>query len=243
MNNENKARTKVERWVRTTWTMIFVMIITLFFGVENQAYAQVKETIVYNKYILYINKYNNLVNIKDIINIDYNNYINNKRNKSKRLSKQETVYLINDLTSRDTFEMPVYSKSLNLKNVRVDKRVIISRLANAIKSHETGGVGAYYRKSYSSSACGAYQYMPKTWNNFMGYKTACHAPEWVQDLRMINELKHSYEKYGSWDKAVAAHLSPARAKDRKLWNQRIHGNPTVAEYVRSVFDKANLVLA
>lgn len=231
-------------WARTTWTMIFVMIITLFFGGEPAANAQMKEAIVYNKYILYINKYNNIVNIKDIINIDYNKYINKEKIKNNRLSRQiKTVYLINDLTSSDTFEMPDYSKMLNLKTARVDQRVIISRLANAIKSQETGGPGSYYRKSYSSSACGAYQYMPKTWNNFMGYKTACHAPEWVQDLRMVGELRYSYKKYGSWDKAVAAHLSPARAGDKKLWSKKLYGNPTVAEYVKSVFDKANLVLA
>ncbi len=246
MNNENIARTKINTaviWARTTWTMIFVMIITLFGHGTPVANAEMKETMVYNKYILYINKYNNLVNIKNIINIDYNNYINKEKKKNQRTSKLKTVYLINDLTSSDTFEMPAYSKMLNLKTARVDNRVIISRLANAIKSQETGGAGAYYRKSYSSSACGAYQYMPSTWNNFMGYKNACHAPEWIQDLRMIGELKSSFKKYGSWDKAVAAHLSPAKARDKKLWNKKIHGNPTIAEYVKSVFDKANLALA
>ena len=246
MNNENKARTKMNTaaiWARTTWTMIFVMIITLFVGGEPAANAQMKEAIVYNKYILYINKYNNLVNIKDIINIDYNNYINKVKKINHRPNKLKTVYLVNDLTSSDTFEMPDYSQELNLNNARVDKRVIISRLANAIKSQETGGPGAYYRKSYSSSACGAYQYMPRTWNNYMGYKTACHAPTWVQDLRMIGELKASYAKYHDWSKVVAAHLSPAKAGNKKTWNQKIHGNPTVAEYVKSVFDKANLVLA
>lgn len=244
MNNENKARTKMSKWLKTTWTMIFVMIITTIFVGKVEANAQAKENIVYNnKYILYINKYNNLINIKDIINIDYNNILINKNSMRDKLGKVSITYLINDLTAGNTFEMPEYSKELNLNNARVDKRVIISRLANAIKSHETGGVGAYYRKSYSSSACGAYQYMPSTWNNFMGYKTACHAPEWVQDLRMIKELDSSFKKYGSWDMAVAAHLSPARAGNKKLWKQKIHGNPTVAEYVKSVFDKANLVLA
>jgi hypothetical protein len=216
--------------------MVGVMIITLIFGVNPEAHAQMKEVIVYNKNILYINKYINIVNIKDIINIDYNKYINN----NKRI-KVKTLYLINDLRSRNTFKMPDYSLRLNLKS-RVDQRVIISRLANAIKSHETGGPSAYYRKSYSSSACGAYQYMPQTWNKYMGYKTACDAPSWVQDARMISELKHSYIKYKDWRKVVAAHLIPARANHMSTWNKPIPGNPTVQQYVNSVFKKANIAL-
>ena len=51
MNNENKTR------IRTAWTMICVMILTMFFGTESTAHAQMQESIVYNKNILYINKY------------------------------------------------------------------------------------------------------------------------------------------------------------------------------------------
>jgi len=225
MNNENIAR------IRIALTMCLVSIITMLFGVSPSHALQAKELIVYNKNILYINKYINLVNIKDIINIDYN--INNNIIKSK------TVYLINDLTSRSTFLMPAYSIKLNL-NSRVDKRVIISRLANAIKSQETGGVGAYLRQSYSSSACGAYQYMSVSWNNFMGYKNPCDAPSWVQDERMIGELKSSYATFHDWRKAVAAHLYPSRAGNMATWNKPIPGNPTIREYVESVFQKANI---
>lgn len=230
MNNENKAR------IKTVWTMVGVMIITLLFGVNPKAHAQMKEVIVYNKYILYVNKYNNIVNIKDIIKIDY---INNTKYKDNKRIKRKTLYLINDLTTRSKFLMPSYSEELNLKS-RVDKRVFISRLANAIKSHETGGVGAYYRKSYSSSACGAYQYMPTTWNKFMGYKTACDAPTWVQDLRIIHELEYNYKKFGDWRKVVASHLLPSRANNMSTWKQPVKGNPTVEQYVRSVFQKANI---
>jgi hypothetical protein len=229
MNNENKTR------IRTAWTMVCVSILTMLFGINSEAHAQMKEAIVYNKNILYINKYNNLVNIKDIINIDIKN-INNK-------VKARTLYLINDLTSRNTFLMPAYSVKLNLNHQRVDNRVIMSRIANALKSHETGGVGAYYRKSYSSSACGAYQYMPSTWNNYMGYKNACKAPEWVQDARILHELEFNYAKYHNWKKVIAAHLMPSRANDPRTWNKRVPGNPTVAQYVNSVLTKANLVVA
>ena len=227
MNNENKAR------IKTVWAMISVSILTMIFGIDSQAHAQMKEVIVYNKNILYINKFNNLVNIKDIINIDIKNI--NK-------SKVKTLYLINDLVSRNTFLMPDYSVKLNLKS-RVDNRVIISRLANAIKSQETGGITAYYRKSYSSDACGAYQYMPGTWDNFMGYKSACLAPTWVQDKRMIHELEFNYNRFHSWTKAVAAHLMPSRADNPKTWNLRVPGNPTVQQYVNSVFTKANIAIA
>ena len=211
--------------------MVCVTILTLFIGGNNAVNALQAETIVYNSNILYINKYVNLVNIKDII---YNKYINNKVK-----VKTKTLYLINDLHSRSTFLMPAYNVKLNSIS-RVDKRVIISRLANAIKAQETGGAGAYTRHSYSSSACGAYQYMQSTWNNYMGYKNPCKAPAWVQDDRMISELEASYEKYGSWDKAVAAHLYPSRANNVKLWSKRIPGNPTLLQYVNSVFQKANI---
>lgn len=214
--------------------MVFVSIITLLFGINSEAQAAMKETMVYNRNILYINKYINIVNIKDIINIDYN--INNKRIKNK------TLYLVNDLLSRNTFTMPDYSIKLNLKS-RVDKRVIISRLANAIKSQETGGVSAYYRKSYSSDACGAYQYMPQTWNNYMGYKNACKAPMWVQDQKMVLELNATFNKYHDWKKAVAAHLLPSRADNVWTWNKPVSGNPTVQQYVNSVFKKANIAYA
>ena len=238
MNNENKARIS-KQWLRTTWTMICVMILTLLFGTNFEAHAQMKEMIVYNKYILYINKYNNIVNIKDIINIDYNKY-NNIINNNK--VKQKTIYLVNDLRTRTNFIMPSYSDKINLRS-RVDQRVFISRLANAIKSHETGGVGAYTRKSYSSNACGAYQYMKSTWNNYMGYSNACSAPNWVQDARIEAELRNSYKKYGDWRKVVAAHLIPAYADNMKLWNKPVPGNPTVNQYVSSVFKKANIALA
>jgi hypothetical protein len=223
MNNMNKAR------IRTAWTMICVSILTLMFGLSSeQVHALTAPTISYSSDVLYINRYMNLVTIKSMINID----ISKKKNSNMD-------YIVVDLANNSTFTMPSYSKKLNL-NQRVDKRVIISRLANAILSQETGGVGAYYRKSYSSSACGAYQYMTNTWNNYMGYKSACDAPEWVQDKRMINELESSYNKYHDWKKAIAAHLYPCRANNMATWFKPVPGNPTVFQYVTSVFQKANI---
>jgi hypothetical protein len=74
----------------------------------------------------------------------------------------------------------------------------------------------------------------------MGYKSACDAPEWVQDERMIDELKSSYAKYHDWRKAVAAHLYPSRADNTATWYKPVPGNPTVFQYVTSVFQKANI---
>ena len=211
--------------------MIFVTIVTCMFGLNpDQAHAIAAPTISYSSDVLYINKYINLVNIKQIINVDIS-----------KTKSSDIFYFVKDLKNKTTFIMPSYSKLLNLKT-RVDQRVVISRLANGILEQETGGVGAYLRHSYSSSACGAFQYMTATWDNFMGYKNPCNAPAWVQDLRMTAELKASYAKYQSWPKAVAAHLSPARAGNMKTWNQPIKGNPTVSAYVASVFQKANIAL-
>ena len=223
MNNMNTAR------IRTAWTMICVSILTLMFGLNpEQAHALTAPTISFSSDVLYINKYMNLVTIKSMINIDI-----------KKKKGDDTSYHVVDLSTNSSFTMPSYSTKLNLKQ-RVDKRVIISRLANAILSQETGGAGAYYRKSYSSSACGAFQYMSTSWNNYMGYKSACDAPEWVQDARMIGELKSSYAKYHDWRKAIAAHIYPARANNMATWNKPIPGNPTVYQYVTSVLQKANI---
>jgi hypothetical protein len=224
MKNMNKARIR-----RKVWTMVGVTFITTIMGVSPSHAVAIHESITYSRDILYINKYTNLVNIKDVINMDI----------SQNLKSTNVVYLVNDLATKSTFQMPSYSKKLNL-NSRVDQRVIVSRLANAILSQETGGVDAYYRHSYSSSACGAYQYMTVSWNNFMGYKSACEAPEWVQDQKMIDDLESAYARLGDWRKAVAAHLYPSRAYNMNTWNEPVPGNPTVFQYVSAVFKKANI---
>ena len=225
MNNMNKAR------IRTAWTFVATGILSMVIGnASGQAaemHRSMSQSAVVYKRTLFVDKYTNLVSIKDVINIDLGSTNSNE------------VYTISDLSNGTTFKMPDYSKELNL-NSRVDSRVIISRLANAILSQETGGVNAYYRKSYSSSACGAFQYMSTSWDNFMGYKSACDAPEWVQDQRMIDELKSSYATYHDWRMAVAAHLSPSRAGNMATWNRPVPGNPTVNQYVRAVFKKANI---
>ena len=72
--------------------MVCVMILTLFTGNISGAHALTAETIVYNNNIIYINKYNNLVNIKNIINID----INNNKNQEELNSEENENKIIQE---------------------------------------------------------------------------------------------------------------------------------------------------
>ena len=115
------------------------------------------------------------------------------------------------------------------------------KIMNAVKYHESRG--NYKSSSRFSSACGAYQYIDSTWNNFHGYKTACDAPKDVQDQRMFNEIYQRYiDKNGDWEKVIAAHFVPAWSDNKALWNRRPGGkyNPTVWEYVNKVMRTAGM---
>jgi len=106
-------------------------------------------------------------------------------------------------------------------------------LMYSIKKVESNG--RYQAKSRWSSACGAYQYIASTWNNYQKYPTACHAPEAVQDARMRGEIKFLWKKYGDWQKVIAGHYMPAYAGNKAKWNTRYYkGQPTVGEYVQKV---------
>ena len=122
MNNMNKAR------IRTAWTFVATGILSMVIGnASGQAaemHRSMSQSAVVYKRTLFVDKYTNLVSIKDVINIDLGSTNSNE------------VYTISDLSNGTTFKMPDYSKELNL-NSRVDSRVIISRLANAILSQET----------------------------------------------------------------------------------------------------------
>lgn len=106
-------------------------------------------------------------------------------------------------------------------------------LMYSIKKVESNG--RYHAKSRWSSACGAYQYITSTWNNYQKYPTACHAPEAVQDARMRGEIKFLWKKYGDWQKVIAGHYTPAYAGNKAKWDTRyFKGQPTVREYVQKV---------
>jgi hypothetical protein len=95
--------------------------------------------------------------------------------------------------------------------------------------------GRYKAKSQWSDACGAYQYMPITWDNYKGFKNACLAPEWAQDSRMRGEIKYLWHKYHDWQKVIASHYMPGYAYNKKLWNTHyFKGQPTINQYVYNV---------
>lgn len=215
---------------------ILSLIFSVFSGAPAQALSDLTKNGIYgynNIYNIYLNnKYINLVNIKNII------YINNIKEKSK---KSKLVYLVNFPSSGKKIKFPDFSQNIKLYSESSDE-IYISRIANGIKSVETGGPDAYTKKSYSSTACGAYQYMKLSWNDYMGYKNPCKAPAWVQDSKMIDELKYSYKKFGDWEKAIAAHMSPSLAWNKKLWNERIGSNPTIWNYVKDVLKDSKITI-
>ena len=181
-------------------------------------------------YVSHIEKANAL----DIKNLAvYNKNISNIYNNINIKYISIKLYNINIFNKYNKKKVKL-SKSLSFK----EKVEIIMYSIKQVESH-----GRYNAKSKWSSACGAYQYMKSTWNNYMGYSNACSAPNWVQDARIEAELRNSYKKYGDWRKVVAAHLIPAYADNMKLWNKPVPGNPTVNQYVSSVFKKANIALA
>jgi hypothetical protein len=216
--------------VRSSIVAGFVVLLSISTtNLENSKFDE-NNILKYNN-IIHINKYNNLSNIDNII-----------INRQKSGNKSPEYYIIVPSASRFLIRTPLPSKKIKISAKEYDKEIIMGRIAAGIRSTETGGKGAYTRKSYSSDACGAYQYMPSTWNNYMGYKTACKAPAWVQDRRMISELKFNYKRFkGDWEKVIAAHFMPARANNKSTWNKKNPGNPTVRHYVNSVMKRARIL--
>lgn len=158
----------------------------------------------------------NISNIYNNINIKYISIklynINILNNKQKNKKK-----LSNTLGFKEKVEILMYS----------------------IKQVESNG--RYKAKSKWSSACGAYQYITPTWNNYKNFKTACLAPEWVQDARMRGEVVFLWKKYGDWDKVIAAHYMPAYAGNKNLWHHSA-GGLSVREYVQKVNSRMNKIM-
>ena len=160
------------------------------------------------------NIYNN-INIKYISIKLYNININNNINNKSKIKQK----LSNSLSFKEKVEILMYS----------------------IKQVESNG--RYKAKSKWSSACGAYQYMPITWNNYKGFKNACLAPEWAQDARMRGEVNYLWKKYGDWEKVIASHYMPAYAGNKAKWNTSyFRGQPTIREYVQNVENRMNNIL-
>ena len=133
-----------------------------------------------------------------------------------------------------------YNNNSNKRVSRASSRMYsrLTDLANAIGQVESHG--NYKAKSRWSSACGKYQYIKSTWNNYKGYKTACKAPAHVQDARMMHELQFNFKRFGGdWEKVIAAHFYPKWAKNKKNWNRNVRGNNlSIREYINKVKKKA-----
>ena len=134
-----------------------------------------------------------------------------------------------------------HSRKINVKSILSfkDKVEILMYSIKQVESH-----GRYKAKSHWSDACGAYQYMPLTWDNYDGFKTACLAPEWVQDRRMRHEIIVRWNKYHDWQKVIASHFLPAYSGNKALWNKHYYsGQPTIRQYVQNVESTMNSVVA
>ena len=182
-------------------------------AIELKRQVDIKNSVGYNKYILLYNKYN-----INNINIKYISIKLYNKNIINKVQKKKAKFS-NILSYKEQVELLMYSTKMVESN------------------------GRYNAKSKWSSACGAYQYMPITWNNYKGFRTACLAPEWIQDARMRGEINFLWKKYHDWQKVIASHYQPGRASDRSLWNKHYYkGQPTIAEYVHNVQDTMNKVV-
>jgi len=155
----------------------------------------------------------------------YNKNISNIYNNINIKYISIKLYNINIYNNNKRIKMKL-SNSLNFK----EKVEILMYSIKQVESH-----GRYKAKSKWSDACGAYQYMPITWNNYKGFKTACLAPEWAQDSRMRGEIQYLWTKYHDWEKVIASHYLPGYAANKAKWNTRYYRNqPTIREYVSNV---------
>lgn len=147
--------------------------------------------------------------------------------------KYISIKLYNKYVNKD-IQKTKLSNSLGFK----EKVEIVMYSIKQVESH-----GRYKAKSKYSDACGAYQYMPITWNNYKGFKNACLAPTWAQDARMRGEVKYLWKKYGDWEKVIAGHYMPAYAGNKAKWNTvYFKGQPTIREYVQTVQIRMNSIL-
>jgi hypothetical protein len=204
--------------LKTKFHLTLVILITIansILGTPGVSDIEKANALDFKKQALYNE---NISNIYNNINIKYISIKLYNININNNINNNK-VKLSNTLGFKEKVEILMYS-------------------IKQVESH-----GRYNAKSKWSSACGAYQYMPITWNNYEGFRTACLAPEWAQDSRMRGEIKYLWDKYHDWEKVIASHYQPSRAKDKSLWNKRyFRGQPTIREYVNTVEEKRDSVL-
>lgn len=209
---------KLKNKFHLTLVVLITVANTFFGGATNTASALTvdKPTFDNNKVDVYNKNISSMYNNINIKYISIRLYnININNNKQDRAMKLSSV-----LSFKEKTEILMYS-------------------IKQVESH-----GRYKAKSKWSTACGAYQYIRSTWNKYMGFPTACHAPEKVQDARMRGEVKYLWAKYHDWEKVIASHFLPGYANNRARWDTRYYkGQPTIREYVQKVEKTMNKVVS
>jgi hypothetical protein len=178
----------------------------------------------------------NALSVDNQNNGRYNGYISDISSKYNNINiKYISIKLYNININNNINSNPKkLSNALSFK----EKIEILMYSMKQVESH-----GRYKAKSKWSDACGAYQYMPISWDNYKGFKNACLAPEWAQDSRMRSEINYLWNKYHDWQKVIASHYMPSYAGDKAKWNNHyFHGQPTLREYVQNVENTMNTVM-
>ncbi|QKG23352.1 hypothetical protein ACTIVE_4995 [Actinomadura verrucosospora] len=107
----------------------------------------------------------------------------------------------------------------------------------SLRMHESNGD---YTIGNSEGACGAYQYINSTWDNYGGYPTACKAPPSVQDRKAVHDVLKKWNVYHTWQQVAAAHFYPSWARSPEKWSQcpaACHVNPPVWDYIDDIMKR------
>lgn len=115
----------------------------------------------------------------------------------------------------------------------------IDSFMQAIKDVETSG--GNYTETNKIGAAGAYQYMPGTWNNYKGYKSAADAPPAIQDEKARADMTALYNKYHDWKLVAIAWQGGVGTADKylKTGAGSSDGNLTSEEYANRVLSHFN----
>ncbi|MEV0662582.1 hypothetical protein ACIBI3_22975 [Actinomadura luteofluorescens] len=110
----------------------------------------------------------------------------------------------------------------------------------ALRMQESNGVYDRNAGTNQSTACGAYQYITSTWNNYGGYERACQAPPSVQDRRAKEDIIRMWNKYHKWQPIAVDHFTGSWGPNPEKWDQcpgACDFNPTAWKYVDGVMTK------
>ncbi|WP_141578177.1 NlpC/P60 family protein [Actinomadura sp. WMMA1423] len=110
----------------------------------------------------------------------------------------------------------------------------------ALRMQESGGHYDRSAGTSKSSACGAYQYITSTWNNYRGYARACDAPPEIQDERAKRDILQKWNKYHKWQPVAVDHFTGSWGPYPEKWDQcpaACDFNPTAWKYVDGVMTK------